>query len=133
MMRRSRGKLRLISLVGSILPIETGGMDITNDTLHADLLVIGFGKGGKAVAKTMANLGKRVVLVEQSPRMYGGTCPNIGCVPTKALVHHAEKRRPSDPAQEWYARSVEEVQALTALFRRDNYEALNNTETSTVL
>ncbi|MEV6866037.1 hypothetical protein AB0M44_34215 [Streptosporangium subroseum] len=48
-------------------------MDTTNDTLHADLLVIGFGKGGKAVAKTMGRLGKRVVLVEQSERMYGGT------------------------------------------------------------
>ncbi|WP_371781807.1 FAD-dependent oxidoreductase [Streptosporangium subroseum] len=108
-------------------------MDTTNDTLHADLLVIGFGKGGTAVAKTMGRLGKRVVLVEQSPRMYGGTCPNVGCVPTKALVHHAEKRRASDPAREWYARSVEQVQALTALFRRGNYEALNNAETTTVL
>ncbi|SNT57140.1 hypothetical protein SAMN05216276_10661, partial [Streptosporangium subroseum] len=38
-------------LVG-ILRVETGGMDTTNDTLHADLLVIGFGKGGKAVANT---------------------------------------------------------------------------------
>ncbi|AWS43270.1 FAD-dependent oxidoreductase [Streptosporangium sp. 'caverna'] len=108
-------------------------MDTTNDTLHADLLVIGFGKGGKAVAKTMGRLGKRVVLVEQSERMYGGTCPNVGCVPTKALVHHAEKRRKSDPPQEWYARSVEQVQALTALFRRGNYEALNGAETTTVL
>ena len=34
----------------------------------------------------LGRLGKRVVLVEQSERMYGGTCPNVGCVPTKALV-----------------------------------------------
>ncbi|MER5651161.1 FAD-dependent oxidoreductase [Streptosporangium sp. NPDC002524] len=108
-------------------------MDTTNDTLHADLLVIGFGKGGKAVAKTMGDLGRRVVLVEQSERMYGGTCPNVGCVPTKALVHRAGKRRESDPAQEWYERSVEEVQALTALFRGGNYEAMNGIETVTVV
>ncbi|MFB9679045.1 FAD-dependent oxidoreductase [Streptosporangium vulgare] len=108
-------------------------MDTTNDTLHADLLVIGFGKGGKAVARTMGGRGKRVVLVERSERMYGGTCPNVGCVPTKALVHHAGKRRGSDPPQEWYERSVEEVQALTALFRRGNYEAMNDAETVTLV
>ncbi|GAA4198780.1 FAD-dependent oxidoreductase [Streptosporangium oxazolinicum] len=108
-------------------------MDTTNDTLHADLLVIGFGKGGTAVAKAMGRLGRRVVLVERSERMYGGTCPNVGCVPTKALVHHAGKRRESDPAQEWYERSVEEVQALTALFRRGNYEAMSGAETTTLV
>lgn len=85
--------------------------------LHADVLVIGFGKGGKAVAAKMGQLGKTVVLVEQSDRMYGGTCPNVGCVPTKALVHHANQRRPEDSPQDWYERSVGEVQALTALFR----------------
>ncbi|QRP50172.1 FAD-dependent oxidoreductase [Amycolatopsis sp. FDAARGOS 1241] len=61
---------------------------------RADLLVIGFGKGGKAAAGAMARLGKRVV-VEQSPEMYGGTCPNVGCVPTKALVHRSGNRRPT--------------------------------------
>jgi probable pyridine nucleotide-disulfide oxidoreductase len=55
------------------------------ERLHADLLVIGFGKAGKTVAGAMGRLGKRVVLVERSERMYGGTCPNIGCVPSKGL------------------------------------------------
>ncbi|MFD0447126.1 FAD-dependent oxidoreductase [Streptomyces indonesiensis] len=68
-------------------------MGTTDRGLRADLLVIGFGKGGKTVAATMGGLGKRVVLVERSARMYGGTCPNVGCVPTKALVHHSRKRR----------------------------------------
>ncbi|MFI9052074.1 FAD-dependent oxidoreductase [Streptomyces sp. NPDC053427] len=108
-------------------------MDTTNDTLHADVLVIGFGKGGKVVAATMGGLGKRVVLVEQSAHMYGGTCPNVGCVPTKALVHRSGKRRPQDPPQEWYERSVQETQALTKLFRGGNYDALNGMDTVTVL
>jgi pyruvate/2-oxoglutarate dehydrogenase complex dihydrolipoamide dehydrogenase (E3) component len=67
-----------------------------NNTLHADVLVVGFGKGGKAVAATMGRLGRSVVLVEQSDRMYGGTCSDVGCVPTKGLVHRAGRRRPTD-------------------------------------
>jgi pyruvate/2-oxoglutarate dehydrogenase complex dihydrolipoamide dehydrogenase (E3) component len=65
--------------------------------------------------------------------MYGGTCPNVGCVPTKALVHHSRKRRAGDPPQEWYERSVNTVQELTALFRAVNYEALDSADTVTVI
>ncbi|MGW3427151.1 FAD-dependent oxidoreductase [Streptomyces melanosporofaciens] len=60
----------------------------------------GFGKGGKTVAATLGKLGRRVVMVERSAKMYGGTCPNVGCVPSKALVHHSHKRRPQDVPQE---------------------------------
>lgn len=66
------------------------------DTLHVDLLVIGFGKGGKTIAAATGRRGLRVAMVEQSDQMYGKTCINIGCVPTKALVHDAESRRPGD-------------------------------------
>ncbi|MGW4079030.1 FAD-dependent oxidoreductase [Streptomyces asiaticus] len=108
-------------------------MGTTDRGLRADLLVIGFGKGGKTVAATMGGLGKRVVLVERSARMYGGTCPNVGCVPSKALVHHSRKRRPEDVPQEWYERSVGEVQALTKLFRGENYDGLNDMDTVSVI
>jgi pyruvate/2-oxoglutarate dehydrogenase complex dihydrolipoamide dehydrogenase (E3) component len=104
-----------------------------NNILHANLLVIGFGKGGTAVAARMGRLGKQVVLVEQSDRMYGGTCPNVGCVPTKALVHHSGKSRDEGSAQEGYERAVGEVQALTSLFRGDNFEAMNSADTVTVI
>ena len=102
-------------------------------TLYADVLVIGFGKGGKVAAATVGDLGKRVVLVEQSDQMYGGTCPNVGCVPTKALVHHSGKRRSGDSVKDFYERSVEHVQALTSLFRSGNFDALNNADTVTVV
>src|ERR1044071_4417136 len=108
----------------------------TNDALHADLLVIGFGKGGTSVARKMSELGKRVVMVEQSDRMYGGTCPNVGCVPTKALVHQSGKRLPGASPQEMqqvYERAVGDVQALTALFRKGNFEAMNGADTATVI
>ncbi len=57
--------------------------------LTADVLVIGFGKGGKTAAHALTDAGRRVVLVERSANMYGGTCPNVGCVPTKMLVHYS--------------------------------------------
>ncbi|GAA1706624.1 hypothetical protein [Streptomyces yatensis] len=47
--------------------------------------------------------------------------------------HHSRKRRPEDAPQEWYERSVAEVQALTKLFRDENYEALDGMDTVTVL
>ncbi|PZG18086.1 dihydrolipoyl dehydrogenase family protein [Nonomuraea aridisoli] len=102
-------------------------------TINADVLVVGFGKGGKTVAAKLGGLGRNVVLVEQSDQMYGGTCPNVGCVPTKALVHHSRKRRPEDAPQEWYARSVAEVHALTSMFRAGNRDAMQSAETITLL
>ncbi|MGA6152755.1 FAD-dependent oxidoreductase [Stenotrophomonas sp. NPDC087984] len=68
-------------------------MGTTNRNPRADVLVLGFGKGGKTVAATLGKLGRRVVMVERSAKMYGGTCPNVGCVPSKALVHHSHKTR----------------------------------------
>ncbi|TDD52987.1 pyridine nucleotide-disulfide oxidoreductase [Nonomuraea terrae] len=102
-------------------------------TINADVLVVGFGKGGKTVAAELGKLGRNVVLVEQSDQMYGGTCPNVGCVPTKALVHHSRKRRPEDSPREWYARSVGEVHALTSKFRAGNRDAMQSAETITLL
>lgn len=56
-----------------------------------DLIIIGFGKAGKTLAGKMASLGKKVALIEQDNKMYGGTCINIGCIPTKTLIHAAEE------------------------------------------
>ena len=58
-----------------------------------DVIVIGFGNGGKFLAGSLAAQGQRVAFVEKSDMMYGGTCPNVGCVPTKFLVNRAEMVR----------------------------------------
>ncbi|HEL2736872.1 TPA: FAD-dependent oxidoreductase [Streptococcus suis] len=50
-----------------------------------DLVVIGFGKAGKTLAGKLSAAGKKVALVEENPVMFGGTCINIGCIPTKTL------------------------------------------------
>ncbi len=52
-----------------------------------DLIIIGFGKGGKTLAKFAAQQGQKVAVVERSAEMYGGTCINVGCIPSKVLVH----------------------------------------------
>lgn len=54
---------------------------------HYNLLVIGFGKAGKTLAKYAAAQGQHVALVEQSSDNFGGTCINHGCIPSKVLVH----------------------------------------------
>ncbi|AKF28811.1 pyridine nucleotide-disulfide oxidoreductase [[Brevibacterium] flavum] len=51
-----------------------------------DLIVVGFGKAGKTIAMKRSAAGDRVALIEQSPQMYGGTCINVGCIPTKKLL-----------------------------------------------
>jgi dihydrolipoamide dehydrogenase len=57
--------------------------------LHADLLVIGGGPGGYTAAFRAADLGRSVVLVDRSERL-GGVCLNVGCIPSKALLHAAK-------------------------------------------
>ena len=56
---------------------------------HAEVLVIGAGPGGYSAAFRAADLGKKVVLVERWP-MLGGVCLNVGCIPSKALLHAAK-------------------------------------------
>ncbi|MGT2666183.1 FAD-containing oxidoreductase [Streptococcus rifensis] len=59
--------------------------------LTYDIIVIGFGKAGKTLAAKQASSGKKVALIEQSKEMYGGTCINIACIPTKTMLVAAEK------------------------------------------
>ena len=54
-----------------------------------DAIIIGFGKGGKTLAKALGDAGQKTVMIEKSSKMYGGTCPNVGCIPTKSYVYRA--------------------------------------------
>ncbi len=60
-----------------------GGVDLT-----CDLLVLGAGPGGYSAAFRAADLGMKVVMVERYPSL-GGVCLNVGCIPSKALLHVA--------------------------------------------
>ncbi len=64
------------------------------EPITTEILVLGAGPGGYAAAFYAADKGKQVTLVEQSPRL-GGICLNVGCIPSKALLHATEILRES--------------------------------------
>ncbi len=57
--------------------------------LHAEVVVLGAGPGGYTAAFRAADLGKKTVLIERYPSL-GGVCLNVGCIPSKALLHVAK-------------------------------------------
>jgi dihydrolipoamide dehydrogenase len=57
--------------------------------IHADVVVLGSGPGGYTAAFRAADLGKQVVLIEKYDTI-GGVCLNVGCIPSKALLHTAQ-------------------------------------------
>ena len=59
---------------------------------EADILVLGAGPGGYTAAFRAADLGQNVVLVDSRPTL-GGVCLNVGCIPSKALLHVAKVDR----------------------------------------
>src|SRR5918999_383860 len=68
----------------SAAPTPSTGADI-----ECDVLVLGAGPGGYAAAFRAADLGKKTVIVERYPTL-GGVCLNVGCIPSKALLHIAK-------------------------------------------
>ncbi len=56
--------------------------------VHTELLVLGAGPGGYSAAFRAADLGLKTLLVERYPSL-GGVCLNVGCIPSKALLHVA--------------------------------------------
>jgi dihydrolipoamide dehydrogenase len=67
-------------------PAERAGADYNSST---ELLVFGAGPGGYTAAFRAADLGLKVTLVERWPDL-GGVCLNVGCIPSKALLHAAK-------------------------------------------
>ncbi|BBX06303.1 FAD-dependent oxidoreductase [Mycolicibacterium aichiense] len=108
-------------------------MPLNVEHIEADLAVIGFGKGGKTLAAALGRQGRRVVMIEQSALMYGGTCINIGCVPTKSMVYRAEHLTPGGVYEDAYRSAVAATADLTADLRAVNFAMLDNLDTVTVL
>lgn len=91
-----------------------------------DTIVIGFGKAGKTLAAKLAKQGEKVALIEKDARMYGGTCINVGCIPSKRLVLEAERAPAHDfeVQSEYYHVAVQEKKKLTTALRMANYNKL---------
>ncbi|WP_275099825.1 dihydrolipoyl dehydrogenase [Sedimenticola hydrogenitrophicus] len=62
---------------------------IGNADIQADVVVLGAGPGGYTAAFRAADLGKKVILIERHASL-GGVCLNVGCIPSKALLHAAK-------------------------------------------
>ncbi|KUI22393.1 pyridine nucleotide-disulfide oxidoreductase [Mycobacterium sp. GA-2829] len=101
--------------------------------MEADLLVIGFGKGGKTLAAELGRQGQRVVLVEESAQMYGGTCINTGCVPTKSMVYRSEHSPRGTSGRVAYADAVAATERLTTGLRAANLVGLESIPSVRVL
>ena len=89
-------------------------------------IVIGFGKGGKTLAKNLAAKGESVLVVEKSKKMYGGTCINIACLPSKNLIINAQRGIKFEDA-------VKEKDEMTTVLRNKNYHMVADEETATIL
>ena len=64
-----------------------------------DLIVIGAGPGGEAATHKARELGATVAVIDR--RWFGGSCPHIGCLPSKALLHSAAEHKADPPRYEW--------------------------------
>lgn len=63
--------------------------EISSGDKHAQIVVLGSGPGGYTAAFRAADLGKQVILIERYDNI-GGVCLNVGCIPSKALLHTAQ-------------------------------------------
>src|SRR5476651_1973312 len=62
---------------------------MATSTITTEVAVLGSGPGGYTAAFRAADLGKKVVLIERYDDL-GGVCLNVGCIPSKALLHAAK-------------------------------------------
>ncbi len=98
-----------------------------------DAVIIGFGKGGKTLAGFLAGKGQNVALIEKSDKMYGGTCINIGCIPTKKLVDSTKVLKNKglsgiEEKERFYEESINNKNKLIGALRGKNYEMLATKE-----
>lgn len=103
-----------------------------------DSIIIGFGKGGKTLAAVLAGMGEKVAVIEKSNKMYGGTCINVGCIPSKSLVRSSGLSRlvsadSFDEKAKKYKEAIEEKRRVTSMLRQKNYDKLNNLSNVSVI
>ena len=89
--RVSKGSVMLLlDVAGAAAGVQKAAQAASGPSdMHAEVLVLGAGPGGYTAAFRAADLGKSVILVERWPTL-GGVCLNVGCIPSKALLHAAK-------------------------------------------
>lgn len=94
-------------------------------------LIIGFGKAGKTLAVALAKAGQSVILVEKSAKMYGGTCINIGCIPSKKLSFLASQAKhkndtPFTDKTNAFSNAVQSKNQLIGALNQANYNKVSD-------
>ena len=87
-------------------------------TMKTENLIIGFGKAGKTLAADLGKAGQKTILVEKSDKMYGGSCINVACIPTKFLREQAELGVS-------FNKAIHNKNVLTEKLRHKNYTKTN--------
>ncbi len=122
-------------------PTSTQSTTIPRGDIHADIAILGAGPGGYTAAFRAADLGKKVILIERYP-VLGGVCLNVGCIPSKALLHMAKvvtdaeetihagvnfntPKLELDKLRKWKESIIEKLtNGLTALAKKRNVEVI---------
>ena len=93
---------------------------------HFENIIIGFGKAGKTLAGSLTKNGQEVLLIEKDSAMYGGTCINVACLPSKNMIINAQRGTGYDEAIATKSRLVDKL-------RNKNYHKVADQENATVL
>lgn len=109
---------------------------------QTDVAIIGFGKAGKTLAGALAKQGKTVIVIEKSPKMYGGTCINVGCLPTKSLTNSAKTisqltelgiERTPELNNQYYQKALRYKDDMVSKLNQKNYHKIADLDNVTVL
>ncbi|GEL14969.1 FAD-dependent oxidoreductase [Pediococcus cellicola] len=100
--------------------------------IAAKNVFIGFGKAAKTLAGALASRGESVIMIEASDKMYGGTCINVACIPTKTLLTSSQNNQLGN-AQENYLNAIVNKNDVTGTLRSSNLHKIADKATVTVL
>ncbi len=90
-------------------------------------IIIGFGKAGKTLAAELGKRGESTILIEKDPKMYGGTCINVACIPSKKLADLAKKKPEDVDKVTYYKKAILDKKALIAQLNEANYTNIAQT------
>src|SRR6266852_5321138 len=91
---------------------------MANELLNYDVIVVGSGQGGNPLAVAVAGQGAKVALIESG--LFGGTCINTGCTPTKTMVASAQVAHYARNAARWGVRASGVSVDLPVIVKRKN-------------
>lgn len=96
-----------------------------------DSIIIWFWKAWKTLAVTLAKKWEKVALIEKSKKMYGWTCINIWCIPSKKILHESLKKT-TENKENFYKNSIKNKKELIELLRWKNFSMLDSEENITI-